>query len=100
MRTAEVLAALSARGVPVRLANDGTIRLPRAAAERHPDLVAELKAHRVEAVVLLRGCASPAHPCVRCGSESAPEDLFCRVECFRCWKAERAARRQRAGAAL
>jgi hypothetical protein len=99
VRTAEVLAALSACGVAVRLASDGTIRLPRVAAERHPDLVAELKTHRVEAVSLLRGHPSPAHPCIRCGGESAPEDLFCRVECFECWKAERAARRDRTGAA-
>lgn len=83
----------------MRLASDGTIRLPRVAAEQHPDLVAELKTHRIEAVSLLRGYPSPAHPCVRCGGESAPEDLFCRVECFECWKAERAARRDRTGAA-
>ena len=93
MKTVEVLAALSAHGVQVRLADDGTIRLPREAAERHPDLIAELKTHRAEAAVLLGDRRSPRHPCVRCGRESAPEDLFCHVACFECWKAERAARR-------
>ena len=72
---------------------------PPLAAETHPELLAELKAHRADAVAILEGWAGADHPCIRCGRESAPEDLFCRVECFECWRTERAARRQRAGAA-
>jgi hypothetical protein len=96
---AEVLERLSSLGVTVRLAEDGTLRLPRRDAVRHPDLVEELRTHRAEAVEVLGSHLRPVHPCIRCGRESAPEDLFCRVECFDCWKAERAARRQKARAA-
>ena len=99
MTAAEVLSGFAAAGALLRLAGDGTIRVPRGAAEAHPELLAELKAHRADAVAILEGWAGADHPCIRCGRESAPEDLFCQVECFECWKAERAARRQRAGAA-
>ena len=98
MNAAEVLSGFSAAGIALRLADDGTIRLPRAAARAHPELLAELKAHRAEAVGILKGWANADHPCVRCGRESTAESLFCRVECFGCWKAERAARRSRAEA--
>lgn len=54
MTAAEVLGRFSALGVPVRLANDGTFRLRRRDAERHPGLVEELRSRRREAAEILR----------------------------------------------
>lgn len=98
MTAPEILAGFTAAGVPLRLAEDGTIRLRRVAAEAHPELMAELKAHKAEAAAILRGWETAIHPCIRCGTETAPEDLFCNVACFACWKAERAARRRQSKA--
>jgi hypothetical protein len=49
---ADILRELSDLGLPVRLAPDGTLRLPRE-AERRPDLLADLRAHRAEVIAAL-----------------------------------------------
>lgn len=54
MTAAEVLNRFSSLGVSIRLADDGTLRLSRLAAERHPGLVEALRSRRDEAAFLLR----------------------------------------------
>jgi hypothetical protein len=97
MTGGEALAHLAAAGVSVRLGEDGTLRLPRTAGERFPELLQVIREHRDEALEVLRsrGAADFQHlavvtasghqqtpqnqafPCVVCRAEAGPEALFC-----------------------
>jgi hypothetical protein len=81
------LRRLEALGSRFAFLPDGRVSIDAPNVPEAVPLLAELRQHRDEVFEALR---AREHPCVGCLRECAPENLFCNVACFQCWRAEHA----------